>query len=120
MRTVIERYLDGDKRARLALDMYSYRVRKYIGAYFAALGRLDALVFTGAIGENSALVRTLCCQGLERLGIEIDEDKNRACDHCDALCEIGSGEVRVLVVAADEELEIATQSIELVGTHGLG
>ncbi len=66
----------GDAQARLALDMYCYRIKKYIGAYYAALGGLDAVVFTGGIGENDARVREQCCTGLEALGIALDAQKN--------------------------------------------
>src|SRR5690606_26730027 len=78
MRKVIERAQAGDDDARLALDVYTYRVKKYIGAYLAVLGRCDAVVFTAGIGENSPVVRAASCAGLEALGISIDQDRNLA------------------------------------------
>ena len=78
MREIEEAALGGDQRSRLALEVFSYRVRKYIGAYFAVLGRIDALVFTGGIGEKSASIRRWVVQGLEGLGLELDRARNRA------------------------------------------
>lgn len=102
----------GDEAARLALDMYAYRIKKYIGAYFAALGRVDALVFTGGIGENDAKLREQCCANLSALGIMVDEGKNL--NHDRPCADIGDAEskVAVLVIATHEELEIAIQAQE--------
>ncbi len=104
----------GDERARLALEMYCYRVKKYIGAYFAALGRLDALVFTGGIGENSAMVRKMSCEGLGALGIVLDDERNGSPLGEVSAINSGGGRVPVLVVRTDEELEIARQTMFLV------
>jgi len=100
----------GDKSAQLALAMYSYRIKKYIGAYYAVLGHVDALVFTGGIGEHDAWLRASCCAELEALGIVIDSEKNQQV-HKD-INEINqvSSRVKVLVVATNEELEIAQQA----------
>ncbi len=100
----------GDERARLAIDMYCYRIRKYIGAYYAVLGRLDALVFTAGIGENSPPIRKQSCAGLDRFGIRIDEARN--VQACTEVIEIQAEDaaVRVLVVPTNEELEIAHQT----------
>jgi acetate kinase len=108
MRELERRARDGDGRARLAIDVFSYRLKKYVGAYAAALGRLDAVAFTGGIGEHSSLIRELCLRDLSILGIAVDEEKNRGSGTGDR--EIGAGAVRVLVLPADEELEIATQT----------
>jgi len=101
----------GDADAQLAIDMYCYRIKKYIGAYYAALGHVDALIFTAGIGENAALIRQQACEGLENLGISIDDEKN-ASDHHDGTFEIqtDSGPVKLLVIPANEELEIARQT----------
>ena len=107
MREVIAAAEGGSARAKLALDIFAYRVKKYIGAYAAALGRLDAVVFTGGIGENSALIRTLACENLGTLGIEIDEEKNRSGRRGDADISTAESRVRVLVIATNEELMIA-------------
>ena len=78
MREIQDRAQGGDAQAELALEMFCYRVRKYIGAYYAALGSVDAIVFTGGIGENATVVRTKSCEGLSALGITLDETRNNA------------------------------------------
>ncbi len=78
MREVVRLMEQGDPRGSIALDIFCYRVKKYIGAYSAVLGHVDALVFTGGIGENSSDVRGHCCEGLATLGIELDEERNQA------------------------------------------
>jgi acetate kinase len=111
----IQRRADrGDEAARDALDLYCYRIRKYAGAYAAALGRLDALVFTAGIGEHSAAVRAGVCDGLERFGVRLDPARNRA--HADGPRTVSSDDsaVAVLVVPTDEELEIAEQTLATV------
>jgi acetate kinase len=110
MRTIHQLADTGNDAARLALAMYAYRIKKYIGAYFAVLGRVDALVFTGGIGENDAWLRQRCCEGLTGLGIGIDNDKNQAVEH--PIGEINSLDslVKVLVINTHEELEIAIQA----------
>ncbi len=97
----------GDAAASLALDMYCYRIRKYIGAYIAVLGRVDAVAFTAGVGENDARVRARCCAGLEHLGIELDADANASPSGDPAPVHAASSRVRVLVVATNEELQIA-------------
>ncbi|KAJ3283664.1 hypothetical protein HK104_010281 [Borealophlyctis nickersoniae] len=97
------------QRAKLALDMFCYRIQKYVGAYFAVLNGADALVFTGGIGENAWEIRQWVCDGLSCLGIAVDHGKNQAAKAGDEPVEIsGKGaKVRVFVVATDEEGEIA-------------
>jgi acetate kinase len=91
-----------DPQARLAVLMFGYSVRKAIGAYFAALGGLDLLVFTGGIGEHSPVVRDEACRGLEALGIRLDGSKNESGQR-----EIHAGTCPVLVIPADEDRMIA-------------
>jgi len=107
MRCIEQRLAAGDDDARLAFDIFCYRVRKYIGAYCAVLNGLDALVFTAGIGEHSAAVRAAVCTGMEALGIGIDSASNVAA--IGGIADIGRPDlpVRVLVVPTDEELEIA-------------
>ncbi|SHE22276.1 acetate/propionate family kinase [methanotrophic endosymbiont of Bathymodiolus puteoserpentis (Logatchev)] len=107
MRAVHKMADKGDQQAQLALAMYSYRIKKYIGAYTAVLGRVDALVFTGGIGEHDAWLREQCCSDLSILGVEIDVEKNQQQQR-----EINQVEslVKVLVIATNEELEIAQQA----------
>ncbi len=114
MREIERRAGKGDRLAQLAIDMYCYRIRKYIGAYTAVLGIVHAVVFTGGIGENSPLIRRGSCEGLDGFGIMIDDEKNRAPRA--GPCEIHkkSGEVKVLVIPTNEELEIARQTVKLI------
>ena len=104
--------------ARLALDMYVHRLRHYIGAYRAQLPRLDALVFTGGIGEHAAPVRSAACRDLGHLGIVLDEAANRAAGMDIAEIHAASSPVRILIVPTDEEGEIARQTIELLQFSG--
>ncbi len=106
----------GEKSACLALEMYAYRIRKYIGAYFAVLGRVDALVFTGGIGENDVWLREKCCSGMGTLGIGIDSAKNLHPSRPCANISTNETPVAVLVIATHEELEIAIQARECVNS----
>jgi acetate kinase len=119
MRDIEDRAMNGDKYAKLALEIFCYRIKKYIGAYYAVLGRLDAIVFTGGIGENSVFVRSRVCSGLEHMGIVLDEGSNRAVS--DNIEEIQTDEaaVKILVVRTDEEREIARQTIHAIEKAGL-
>ncbi|TPG62305.1 acetate/propionate family kinase [Hymenobacter nivis] len=103
----------GDARAALALDIYAYRIRQYIGAYAAVLNGLDALVFTAGVGENDALVRARACQNLEFFGLELDAARNEA--RAPGLRDIShpAARVRILVIPTNEELEIARQCAAL-------
>lgn len=114
MREVVRMAESGDSLAMLALEMFCYRIKKYIGAYFAVLGQVDALVFTGGIGENSPTVRKHCGQDLASLGIAVDQERNEA--HVKETSEIQSDEsrVKVLVIPTNEELEIAIQTVECI------
>jgi len=118
MREVIEGVEAGDARAELALDMYAYRIRKYIGAYCAALGRVDAVVFTGGIGENSPMVREMSCKGLDAMGIEVERSRNELSG--DGIFEISaeSSSVKIIVVPTNEALEIARRTLEIVPAAG--
>lgn len=107
MRAIERRMGAGDADARLAFELFCYRIRKYIGAYHAVLNGIDALVFTAGIGERSAAVRAAVCADLDALGIAVDAGRNAAADG--GIADIGRADatVRVLVVPTDEELEIA-------------
>ena len=104
----------GDQNAILALKMNAYRIKKYIGAYMAAMNGLDALIFTAGIGENSALMRALICGDMDALGLRIDPEKNNV--RSDQIQRIDQGDlpVRILVIPTNEELEIALQAYDLV------
>ena len=114
MREIGQLAAKGNTAARLAIDMYCYRIKKYIGAYYAAMGRSDALVFTGGIGENAADIRSHCCRGLSHLGIEVDEKKNNRKTKEILEIQSAAGVVRLLVIPTDEELEIAEQTVEKI------
>ncbi|KAF8062901.1 ackA [Scenedesmus sp. PABB004] len=122
LRAIIDRQAGGDARAGLALDVFVYRVRKYIGSYAAALGgRLDALVFSAGIGENSALIRRLITDDLQGLGIEVDPAANEATVGGAQGDISGPGaRTRVLVVPTDEELSIAQQTLEVLSAARAG
>ncbi len=115
LREVHRRIADGDDRARQALDVLVHRLRKYIGAYMALLGRTDALVFTGGIGEHDAVVRARACEGLERFGIALDHGRNEAPGDGLRAVHAEESEVAVLVVPTNEELAIAEQAYATVG-----
>ncbi|HYY82787.1 MAG TPA: acetate/propionate family kinase, partial [Actinomycetes bacterium] len=108
MRAILERADDGDQEAGLALEVYLHRLRGGVAAMAASLGGLDALVFTGGVGENSAGVRARACDGLGFLGVRVDAEANAA-GGGDRRIGAGGAPVAVLVVAAREDLEIARE-----------
>jgi acetate kinase len=118
LREIEERQMNGDVAAQLALDMYAYRIKKYIGAYMAALGRVDALVFTAGVGENSDIVRQLVCQDLENWGILLDSQKNKE-GKTAAITEIQAVDspTKILIISTNEELEIAQQTQEVLTAY---
>ncbi len=105
---------EGNPRAKLATDMYCYRIKKQIGAYFAVLGRIDAIVFTGGIGENSKTIRAGSCEGLSGLGIMISEKKNDGVSGNESEIQDDRSAVKILVIPTDEELEIANHAVETI------
>lgn len=116
MREIEGRSEKGEPQARLALDMYCYRLKKYIGMYLAALGRVHALVFTAGVGENSSVVRSCACSGLGHLGISLDPEKNQAKGAGSQIRAIHSADsrIQVLVIPTNEELEIAEQTVACI------
>lgn len=114
MRDVEAAANEGNERAVLALKMYTYRVKKYIGSYAAAMGGVDAVVFTAGVGENQTGLRADICRGLEFLGIEIDEAVNATVRGCEAVISSPSSRVKVVVVPTDEEIVIARDTQALV------
>jgi acetate kinase len=113
-RAVEEAAERGNTSAQTALDVYHYRVKKYIGAYAAALGGIDLLVFTGGVGENSSRAREEVCHGLQFLGIDLNTKKNNRSDLTDAVISKKKSPVAVAVVTANEELEIAREVADMV------
>ena len=104
----------GNEKAALSLDMYNYRVKKYIGAYAAAMGGIDILVFTGGIGENADTTRQGSAEGLEYMGVELDAEKNRTIRGVEAEISKESSRVKVMVVPTNEELMIALDTEQIV------
>ena len=118
LRIIEQRASEGDETCRLALTLYAHRVRKYIGAYAAVMGGVDAIAFTGGIGQNSALMRHRILQRLDFLGARLDEDRNREAqvDTDRAVADISEAgsRTRLLVVNANEEWEMVTQAVRLI------
>lgn len=117
-RTLHELVEAGHEGARLALDVYVHRLKKYIGSYLAVLGRVDVIAFTAGVGENDEIVRRLVMRGLTDLGIEIDEVVNDVRSPEARTISPEGTKVRVMIVPTNEELAIARQSLELVGQQG--
>ncbi|MEW2612692.1 acetate kinase [Streptomyces sp. NPDC047880] len=120
MREIRRRVDEGDEQAELAFDIYIHRLKKYIGAYYAVLGRVDAVAFTAGVGENAAPVRAAALAGLEELGLAVDGERNAVRADEARLISPDGARVAVAVVPTDEELEIATQTYALVigsGNH---
>ncbi|MEU1801469.1 acetate kinase [Streptomyces sp. NPDC019937] len=114
MREIGRRMGEGDPAAQLAFDVYIHRLRKYVGAYTAVLGRLDAIAFTAGVGENSPAVREAALRDLPAFGIEVDAVRNAVRGSAARLISAGTSRVAVAVVPTDEELEIASQTFDLV------
>jgi acetate kinase len=114
MRDITAAIAQGDEQAKLAYDLYTYRIKKYIGAYTAVLNGLDAIIFTAGVGENDALVRQMVCADLQYLGIELDEAKNKVRSKGIAEISTPGSRVKVLIVPTNEELEIARQCFDMV------
>ncbi len=118
VRVLTERMEAGDEAAARALRVYAHRVKKYIGAYMAVLGGADAIVFTAGVGENSALMRSMILEGLEGLGIVLDEEKNRDPAAHGYVVSSDSSQVKVLVIPTNEELVIARETLRLLKSKG--
>ncbi len=114
MRDIMAGKREGKERETYAFDMFAYRVKKYIGAYAAAMGGVDAILFTGGIGENAWWQRQEICRGLEFLGAEIDEKQNGAMAGQDGIISKESSRVKILSVTTDEELVIAQDTYSIV------
>jgi acetate kinase len=113
-RDLIAAAAEGDKQAQLAIDVFCYRLKKYIGAYTATLGHVDGLIFTGGIGENAVLVREKTCEGLAEMGIEIDPARNQEVVGKEGAISTDASRVRVMVIPTNEELLIARDTFRAV------
>jgi acetate kinase len=105
---------EGNERARIAKEMYTYRIKKYIGEYAAAMGGVDVILFTGGAGENQWDVRQEATEGLEFMGVKVDIEKNKACRATEAVISTDDSRVKVCVIPTDEELMIALDTLALV------
>jgi acetate kinase len=117
MREVESAAEEGDERAVLALRMYDYRVKKYIGAYAAAMGGVDLLIFTGGIGENAYETRENICRDLEYMGLEFDKQVNNGSRGKELVISKKESRVTVMVVPTNEEFVIASETREIVEHH---
>ncbi len=113
-RDILAGIADGNERARLAKEMYCYRIKKYIGAYAAAMGGVDVILFTAGAGENQYEVREGATSGLEFLGVKLDDAKNRACRATEAVISADDSKVKIVVIPTDEELMIALDTVAIV------
>lgn len=114
MREIVEAVEENNPNAKLALDSYCYRIKKYFGAYMAAMGGLDCLVFTAGVGENSTEVRSMTCKNLEFLGIKIDEEKNKKAIGKRVDISADDAKVKTLVIPTNEELVIARDTLRII------
>ncbi|MFZ4455548.1 MAG: acetate/propionate family kinase [Bacteroidales bacterium] len=117
MRELTQAIENGNERAKLALDMYNYRLKKYIGSFAAALDGVDTIVFTGGVGENQSNVREAVCKGLEYMGINIDETLNSNSKGIEAIISKPSSRVTIMVVPTDEEFMIATDTLNILSQN---
>ena len=113
MREIESAAAEGNKRAQLALNMYNYRIKKYIGAYAAAMGGVDIIVWTAGVGENQTGTRLEACSGLEFLGVKIDAEANKVRGE-EAIISTPDSKVTVCVIPTDEELMIAKDTMNLL------
>lgn len=113
MRDLVQAYDQGNTQAKLALEMYAYRIKLYIGSYLAILNGADLIVFTGGVGENNTLIREMVCSQMEHLGIRIDTQKNRE-TRGNGVISCPDSKITVMVVSTNEELVIAIDTMNLV------
>ena len=114
MREIEAAIASGDERAALALGIYNYRIKKYIGAYTAALGGLDILVFTGGVGENQHSIRKTICEGMEYMGIKLNEKVNDNLKGIEAVISTADSRVKVVLIPTDEEFMIASDTLSIL------
>lgn len=114
MREIDAAVEQGNERAKIALDMYNYRIKKYVGAYAAAMGGCDIIVFTAGVGENQYSMREQVCAGMEYMGVKLDVEKNKTVRGEEAIISTPDSKVTVCVIPTDEELMIATDTMNLL------
>jgi acetate kinase len=114
MRTILKSAAAGSERAKLALDVYCYRIKKYISSYNGILNGTDAVVFTAGVGENSPTIREKCCEGLDSIGIKMDREANTNIVHDEGIISLKDSAVKALVIPTNEELMIARESMKVI------
>ena len=114
MREIDDAIANGNERAKLALDMYNYRIKKYVGAYAAAMGGCDIIVFTAGVGENQYQMREAVCENMEYMGVKFDKEKNKTVRGVEEVISTPDSKVTVCVIPTDEELMIATDTMNLL------
>ena len=114
MREIDDAVAAGNEMAKIALDMYNYRIKKYVGAYAAAMGGCDIIVFTAGVGENQYQMREAVCSGMEYMGVKLDVEKNKTIRGEEAVISTPDSKVTVCVIPTDEELMIATDTMNLL------
>jgi len=114
MREIDAAIQNGDERAALALKTYNYRIKKYLGAYAAALGGVDIVVFTGGVGENQGQVRAAVCENMDYMGIKLDEERNKIVRGIEAVISVDDSLVKVVVIPTDEEFMIALDTLKSI------
>lgn len=114
MREIEAAIKEGNKRAKLALDAYNYRIKKYVGSYAAAMGGVDILVFTGGVGENQAVTRSYVCKNMAFMGIELNEELNASVRATEVVISKPESKVKVVIIPTDEELTIAKDTMEIL------
>jgi acetate kinase len=118
VRNLEEKAASGSKRAQLALSIFAYRIKKYIGAYLAVLNGCDGIIFAGGIGENGAPMRARILEGMEFLGIKIDPEKNRTAVGKEAEIQTSDSKIKIMVIPTDEEIAIARDTFEIASGIG--
>lgn len=114
MRTILKAIASGSDRARLALDVYCYRIKKYIASYYGVLNGADAIVFTAGVGENSPTIREKSCEGLSNLGIFVDNEANNSISSDERIISSPDSKVKVMVIPTNEELMIARETVRVL------
>ena len=114
MRTIEDAVAAGNPRAIMAEKMHFHRLKKYIVSYAAAMGGVDAIIFTGGVGENQWSCRSLACEGLEYMGVELDLEKNRGTRGTEIEISLPSSRVKVAIIPTDEELMIASDTLAIL------
>jgi len=114
MREIDKAISEGNERAALALKMYEYRIKKYIGSYMAALNGADVIVFTGGVGENQTGTRQRVCESLAFMGVKIDNELNASSRGKEVLLSLPNSAVKIVVIPTDEEFMIASDTLEII------